>query len=209
VLGEVAEIAADPRTLAALQAVEMGSVPPIGVARGIDQRQVLARIKQAGIQIEKLTVEAPTGAVVRRKSQVISRDAFEAAAIEAARPILGEHLPLEAKGPEHEFRAPMGELELVAESSTAQSGGAAVVVAVRVDGKRFNARTIRVTIGSAAEVRANTPITIVLRSGGAVVELQGKTRTSGYVGQSVAVRTQTGADLSATLTAPDRAEVKL
>jgi hypothetical protein len=209
-LGEIAQISAAPELTESLKSIEIGDTPSIGVSRGLDVRQIAARLKAEGFDVDELSIEIEPGSKVHRKAQLIPAADFERVAVEAARQALGDTVPLIAQVSRQEFKAPMGTLELVAESCVTNSGGASVLIAVKIDGRRYNARQIQVKPDAQAPgVRFGSPITILMVSGGATVEVSGQAKGNAFVGQTVTVKTSTGVEFTGTVVSPGRVEVKL
>lgn len=209
-LGEIAQISASPELTETLKAIEIGDTPAIGVSRGLDVRQIAARLKAEGFEVDDLSIEIAPGSKVHRKAQIIPAADFERVAVEAARQALGDAVPLIAQVSTQEFKAPMGKLELVAESCVTNSSGASVLIAVKIDGRRYNARQIQVKPDAQAPgVRFGSPVTILMVSGGATVEVSGQAKGNAFIGQMVTVKTSTGVEFTGTVVSPDRVEVKL
>lgn len=208
-LGDIATVKAQDGTLESLLKTPIGDTPCIGVARGIDRGQVVSKLRQAGFRTEDFQIDIPGGATVRRASQLVEADQFREIAIAEVRKTLGAEIPLEAEVPKSEFRTPTGELKLQVESCVQNNANFSVIVVAYVDGKRFNSRVIKVQPEASAMVKAGQEVTITLRSGGAAVELSGKTRAAAFVGQSVTVTTKEGKTLNGILLSSGRVEVRL
>lgn len=207
-LKDVATITApDAQTRGALENLVYGNTPPIGIDSPVTAYRIQALLKRAGIAAE---VQAPSGAVVRRKYQAIPADDFTAAAIKAAQEKIGAEIPMTCSDSNQtEFKAPLGAIELKVESVSNSGMTANVVVAVVVEGRRINSRTVSLKVDASAQVKANAPVKVILKSAGVTVEVPGKTRSAGMVGQTITVVTDTGSVLSGIVIGPDRVEVKL
>jgi hypothetical protein len=209
-LGEIAEIRAEPKLKKQLEAVPVGETPALGVARGIFEGHIVVRLRMAGIKPDGISISVPAGATVTRRCQRIEHAKFIEVAKAAAKEKLGVEVPLTCKERVADFSAPQGDSELTAESTQKTTNGVTVVVAVRVDGKRINSRVVNLVVYPEAQgVKAGDTVKIVIRSGGATFELKGKTRSSAWVGQTVTVVTDTGAAQTGTVISSGVVEVKL
>jgi hypothetical protein len=105
----------------------------------------------------------------------------------------------------------MGELSLEAGKPSKTNSGFSVLVSVSVNGKRVNSRQIQLEIegGSSISVAAGAPVKIYLRSSGATIEISGRARTAGFVGQQITVTSSTGSVHQATVLSATEVEVKL
>lgn len=201
-LGDVAEL--DPGANG-LAGIDLGPAPAVGIDQIVTESRVRAALKRAGVEAE---VTVPKGAVIRRKGQTISHDLFVEAAVKAAQGQIGE-IPFTCTDRDVEFKAPAGRFELKAESVTFSGSVASVTVAAVVEGVRVNSRTLSLKPEGAAQIRAGAAVKLVMKSAGVTVELPGKTRTAGWVGQTITVVTDSGSVLTGTVIGPDRVEVKL
>lgn len=207
VLGDIADINADEASSQALKVLPIGPAPAIGVDTPILASRIQGLLKRAGFEAE---IEVPQGAVVRRKAQLIKSDDFVSVAIRAAQQKLGAELPLTAsESTQGDFRAPLGQVELKAESTTSSGTTMSVTVGVYVEGRRVNSRTVSLKVDASAQVKAGATVKIVMKSAGVTVEVGGRARTGGMVGQKVTVLTDTGSVLTGVVIGADRIEVKL
>jgi hypothetical protein len=213
-LGEVAKIVADPATAASVAAISMGNSPYGGVHTPVGSARILSRLKAAGIDTAKCKVNIPAGAWMARKSLQVTHKQFADAAIAYAttQTTAGTSFVTKDNGPD--YLAPVGELELKVEQYAPNATGAAVTVAVFVDGKRCNSRTVRLEMtgvdgGPLIRVSSGTRVKILFRSNDAVVQVQGKTSRAAAIGQAVEVTTDQRTKHTGILTGPDTVEVKL
>jgi hypothetical protein len=205
-LGEIANVSGDVHAQHSLSQISLGSTPPVGIDMPITETRVLALIKRAGLKAE---VQVPHGAVIRRKVQLIQQADFVTTATSAAQEKLGVTIPMTCTDSSTEFKAPPGQVELKAETTTSSGTHFSVVVAVFVDGKRVNSRTINLQADTSAQIKPNTTIKILMKSSGVTVEVGGKARTGGMVGQTVTVVTDTGSVLTGVVTSAGTVEVKI
>jgi hypothetical protein len=189
--------------------VEITDTPAIGVVRTLDMASVTRRLRAAGHKPENMTITVPSGAKIRRKAQTVEHQEFVDVAMAAARERVGGDLTLASRSAGSPFPAPLGSLELKAETTTVAGKNVTVVVAVHVDGVRRNSRTIHFTIDGDPVIRSGAAVKILLRSGGVVVEVDGRARSAGYIGQSIEVATSSGTTHTGTVLDGGRVEVRL
>lgn len=208
-LGEIATIEGDAKLCKQLDTLEIGDSPVFGVTRGLDRLSVETRLVQAGYKPTSVTLNMPVGAKLHRKAQTIPSDQFVQAAMSAAESKMpGATFKCDQQS--LDFSAPMGKVDLTVENCAVNRTSTTVTVAVLVDGKRINARNVILKPdGPSQRVTAGQAVKIVLRSGGAVVEVNGKSRNGGFMGQAVTVVADTGSVLTGTVVGSDRVEVKM
>lgn len=188
-LGDIATLEGPEDVKALLAGLILGESPALGAKRSFDRQRVLARIKQAGLDLEKADITLPAMISVTRAGQSISHGEFVKAAIKALyeSPGIATEYIAEDAGPE--FFAPAGPVALVAETiSGVNTATATVKIAVYVGAKRINSRTLTLKAKSlpvAAKVGA--PVRVCFVAGGARVEVQGVLRSAGAVGSTVQV----------------------
>ncbi len=207
-LKDIATISADSKTRGALEAIEIGPAPAPGIDFAITASRVKSLAKRAGVDAD---VQVPANAIIRRKAQAIKEADFVAAAVKAAQEKLGAEIPMQSNDQQPDFKAPLGAVELKAENVTISGSAISVIVGVYIDGstRHVNTRTVNLKVDGSCELKAGAAVKIVMKSAGLTVELPGKVRTGGLIGQSVTVVTDTGTVLSGTVIGPDRVEVKM
>lgn len=211
-LGEIADIQAAPELLAQLRAVVLGDTPPMGVPRILDRDRVLNRLRAAKIDTADLLVTVPVKAEVVRRSAKVTHAEFVSAASAYATQQLGTEVSLETQGEDPDMAVPEGKLELRGTSIAQYGASINVVVSAVVDGKPVRSRTIRFTANLAqAGVRQGSAVKVVLKSGGALVEVTGTAKKTALVGQSVEVEVKLDQRTThvGVVVAPGVVEVKL
>ncbi|MBV6459619.1 MAG: hypothetical protein HONBIEJF_02769 [Fimbriimonadaceae bacterium] len=207
-LGHIAEIEAPEALRQRLSEVEIGESPGMGVERGLDRVAILGRLRMAKLAPEHYEVTVPAGAAVVRKSQVVSHKQFAETALKVARLEVGRDIELVEDGKSIDIQVPPGVVELTAESVAATRDKVRVIVAVHVDGKRINSRTISFSKPPAIPgVKAGEIVRIRVRSGDAIVESRGKAVSSAFVGDRVPVKSETGVELTGKVVEPGVVEV--
>lgn len=209
-LGEIATVTAKAEVAEKLTAIELGQTPPIGIERIVERSRILARLKQAGLTtMDKVAVIGSVRAKVVRRAQRVLHEDFVAAAIQAA----ADKAPgtFESKTPGPDMVLPMGEVQLVAESTTVANGRANVTIAAYVDGRRVNSRTVRLEAAqsAASSLRPGAPVDVRVVSGGAAIQTKGKvTRVDAATGEVTVTVAETGAVLVGKLTKDGIVEVR-
>ena len=193
-LGQIAQIDGDPETVAKLQNVDLGDTPPTGVKRIIDRSRITIRLRFAGMKPELFNIEVPEGADIRRKGQTIPNSDFVVAAIKALIEKNATTGTWESTDSFADLEVPSGKLELKAEEMNGiDTGAASVIVAIYIDGSRFNSRTVHLKLkDNVPPVQPGAAVKVVMIAGQAQVECPGVARTGGRMGQSIQVEVQIG-----------------
>lgn len=214
VLGEIAQIQGKDDKHAG--EIDFGPLPPVGSALRLTRERIVTRLLASGLKAVDYDLSAPTVCEVARRGQKVSHTQFIEAATAYAGSSLGSPGTWTSGDALPDIPVPNGVVSLKAESIRTVEGGANVVVAVYVDGRRLNSRTVHVTSSAppVEGVKAGATIKVRFLISGIVAEVDGRAKTSGFVGQSVEVlvsmapgeppTTHTG-----TVVAPGRVEVKL
>jgi molybdopterin biosynthesis enzyme len=106
--------------------------------------------------------------------------------------------------------APMGQTTLVADSVTTSGAQTNVIIAVYVDGRRFNSRTLQlINRAPIAAVKVGTNVKVRVISNGAVVEISGRVKSVDQNTNQIVVTTDTGATLVGYPASGGIVEVKL
>jgi hypothetical protein len=209
-LGDVADVSAEPSLHKLLVTTPIGDSPAIGVVRGVDAASIIAGLQRAGFKPGSYVLNVATGARVTRQCQKIDQAKFVEAACQAVQDRLGISAPMVCVIAEPPMACPLGEISLKSEQCNKTPLGAAVTIAVYVDGQRFNSRLIQLSPDkNAVGVRPGEMIKLVLRASGVVVETTAKVRTQAWSGQKVTVETDNGALLDGTLETDGTVEVEL
>lgn len=189
-LGDIATVEGDETSADALRQIELGDAPVIGAKRSFDRIRILAKIRAAGFDPNKIELIVPAMISVERKGQSISQDQFNAAALKAIAESPGiatEYVAADAVGPD--FLAPAGAYALVPETiSGVNTASALVKIAVYVGVKKVNSRSVKLTAKSLpVSIRIGSAVKVLFRAGGAMVEVQGIARGTGTVGDTISV----------------------
>lgn len=199
-----------------LQSIDFGPTPPVNGSTRITRDRVLAKLKEAGLKPSDYELTMPDSVEVRRKGQRVEHTKFVEEAIRSAESNFGNPGAWASPDTGPDFVGPIGAIELKAESVRPIPGGAIATVSVWVAGARLNSRTINLTtsLPLIEGAKAGAPIKVVFRVSGIAAEVDGKARSSGYVGQTieVLVSLNPGSPPTShlgTIVAPGKVEVKL
>lgn len=190
-LGDIATISAKDADAEKLKDIDLGSTPPTGVPTRISRDTVAYQIRRVGYATAAFKLDMPSVITVTREGQKITQAQFLQAAIKAVQEKLGVAIPLDGDQTGPDFYAPKGELELRMESMSPKDGQLHAVMAVVVDGKRLNSRTIKLSgEGLTAGVKAGQLVKVRFITSGYVAEISGRSKQNGMLGQTVEVSVQ-------------------
>lgn len=135
-LGDLATVEGkDPDLVARLEAIEVGVAPLPGRVRSISAEHARVRVRQSGVDINRLLFGGAPVVLVSRRVQVISGAAIEKAAreaIEAAQP----GIVAEVTFPHADVRLPAGVVELKPQGAPSIGNSSATIpIRVLVDGR--------------------------------------------------------------------------
>lgn len=209
-LSDIADVTAEGPSKALLESAPIGDTPSLGVSRGLDAVTITSALARAGWKLGSYVLNMTPGAKVHRQAQEILDEKFVEAARDAVRGQLRILAPLHSDIAQPPMSCPLGEVSLKAETCSKAGLGATVSVALYVDGRRINSRTVQLSPDKdAVGVASGQRIKIVARAAGATVELSGKAKEQGWAGQQVSVETDTGAVLTGTVKEDGSVEVSL
>jgi hypothetical protein len=209
-LGEIATIHAEPSLNDRLSRVEIGETPIHGAQRGLNLSQIQSRLKMAGFRPSELDISLPENAKVARKGQRIPHEEFVHRALESARSVQGDTFPLLCVSPKQDIVVPLGQVELVVEQVVPNGSTISCTLAIYIDGRRYNARTMVLKKQEPVMVlRPGALVRLVVRANRVRVETTGRIRSPGYLGTPVEVQTSQGALLAGILLEGGIVEVRL
>jgi hypothetical protein len=210
-LSQIADIRGVSAVSESLKKIDMGPTPQAGITQHVSESQIAAKIRQAGFDTASVRFEIKAPIEIRRKTQIVTHEQFLQAALDA---LSGDKTAWQCQTDGPDFLAPTGALQLKAENVNMSGSVATVTLAVFVNGKRVNSRTLRLTGNFSAGVKAGSAVKVRFVSGGAVGEISGRAKTSGVIGQCVDVMvsfdpSKPPTQHSGTVVAPGVVEVKL
>ncbi len=209
-LGDVADLTGDPATVARLGAVDLGAVPNLGTFRTLTSWRVKSCLRDQGFREDAIALSFPPDTTVTRKGQTIDSDTLYAEATAKARELVpgGEVAGIAIPAA---LLVPCGKYRI--DTSAALTGSLVTVkIDVTVDGQKAATTTVKFNVKAAAKgagIKAGDAVRLTVIRNGAVIEIDVKAKSAGAVGDTIQVVTADGAALSATVTAPGAAEVKL
>ncbi len=209
-LGDIADIRASDALARQLAGITIGDTPPIGVNRVLDEVRVNAKLRMAGVNLAKLRVTIPTGAVVVRRAQNVTADQLLEAARASIREKFGDAGELVPSAPGEPMLTPIGAIAITATSVTENGRFYRATVDVYVDGRKFNSRSLvleRRGVPMPLKVGANVEVRVV--SSGIVVKMKGRVTRAGRAGEPVEVTTSDGTKLTGQPLSEGVIEVKL
>lgn len=213
-LGDVATIKASDEVAEKYKAIKIGATAIAGSSRLINRNYVSLRILGAGFHDGDYVLVVPDGAEVSRKTKSILPDDLLAVAVDAVQAKTGLKGTFHLMGSVRAITCPYGDIRLDASDPEQTKDGFAVTVTARLDDRIVGTRTVTLTPSAeSAGVKAGDPVSVVLKSGSATVEVTGKATTGGFLGQRIQV---TIAGVGATTTThvglivgPGKVEVEL
>jgi hypothetical protein len=209
-LGDIADLSGPEDLVNRLRGLDLGSTPSLGVTRPIDRSAVEARIARGGILLASLSIQGGPKSSVVRRGQTITPEQFLQAAREAVQEEVQASLTLEASEPGQPMAVPLGEAVLKAENASLIKDLASATIAVFVDGRRINSRTIKMkAVSPLSAFKPGQTVTIRVKSGGASVQTTGRIRSLNIPKGEVTVESATGAVLIGTPAKDGSIEVKL
>lgn len=213
-LGSIADIVAPADQLSVLNAIVIGSTPPVGISRGLSTELISLRLRGAHEDLQKFDIQVPTGAKVSQDSQTVNAQDLITTAVTAAQKATSLQIPLAVVSPVSDVVIAPGVVTFQASPPVNMNHQWSVTVTILLDGQPVTSRVI--TVGPSADAPkaiSGSPVTVVLKIGTATVTVPGRLQSSGFVGEKVEV-TVTGIGTTdtvhvGTLVAPDRVEVSL
>jgi hypothetical protein len=189
-------------------ALVLAPAPPVGVTLALDGQRVEARIRAAGLAPAAWQGLGRGTVRIVRSSQTVDHAEIAAAAAEAA---AAEHpAAWSATGPQSDYTAPSGRVELRVERVAVAGRAATVTVGVYVDGVRHNSRTVHLVQRPKAGLPARGASVVVrIVAGPVVVETRGTVTSVDATTGTVTVKAaETGAVLSGPMAADGAVEVR-
>lgn len=184
------------------------TAPPIGARMALDSGRVEAKVRASGLMPagwtglgSRMTIQ-----VVRSTNAVPHSNLVDAAAAGLAIQDSGEWIASDNPG---DFSAPKGRVELRSERATISGNTATVIIAVYVDGVRFNSRTVRLQrkpLPNMPSKGAVVPLRVI--AGTVVVESRGTVTAVDPVTGEVTLKLDTGAVVTGRMAADGCVEVR-
>ena len=180
-LGEVADVSASADVAPKIAAIEVGVSPKVGVKTSITRGEIERAMTRAGLDVQRVDISGPGMVRVARAFQEIDQENFVRAALEQSKTRLGDNVkPAYDPNRSAPLMAPKGELEFEVENIEMVGTTASCKVAVKVDGKRWNSRTVNLKVEPVAttlKVRVGDAIDVRVIKSGVTVETKGRVRS--------------------------------
>ncbi len=209
-LGDIATFTGPKARRADAQVIDLGRTPQLGSSIHFSEGFIVTRLRLAGFKPDDFEIVVPEGATVTRPTQTVTCDQLTEAAIAAIkeRYDVGVDLKIDSKVPD--MKIPRGDLFLSAQVGSKTDRSITVYVSAEVGGKRVGSRSLTlVPSDEAIGVKVGDQVTIRVCSNGATVEVPGKVKSAGWVGQSVSVHSDTGIDLTGKVISSNVVEVRI
>lgn len=196
-LGDIAALAGPVDETEKLRKIDLGLSPMVGGSRQVLASSIRTAIKFAGFPAERIRVDLPEAVTIERPGQAVEPDRFVHAATEKVRTAIGLTVELTPLTTLPAMTVPQGTLELRAGEPRTGNNQIVCEVAVWVDGKRFNSRTITLkAVVTAASLRVGAQVKIRVRANGAVLETTATVVKWNQLLGNAEVKTSDGAVLS-------------
>lgn len=190
-LGDIATITGNSAEANKLKEIDLGTTPLIGVPVRINRDTLNFKLRSAGFTPSQIDLKMPNTVIVAREGQKVTQAQFLDAAIKAVQQKMGPSANLTGDSTGPDFYAPSGKLELPLESMAVKDGQLHAVIAVVVDGKRLNSRTVKLSgEGLTQGVKAGQIVKVRFITSGYVAEITGRSKQNGLLGQTVEVTVQ-------------------
>ncbi|HXH61723.1 MAG TPA: hypothetical protein VNI20_10245 [Fimbriimonadaceae bacterium] len=209
-VGDIAEVdAPDAATKAKVESLEVSTTPALGVKYMLTTDTLRTRLLRYGKEANDYKMVGPNMITVTRKGQTVTSQQFIDAAIAEARKEYGQDTALSADST-REMIVPLGKVELVRSEIHTSGLKINVKLDVVVDGQKFNSKTVVLDKSDPlSKLHVGQTVKVIVRSNAATVETSGRVKSIDTAAGTVAVTTETGADLVGKATAEGVIEVVL
>lgn len=198
-LGSIADIYAGADLAVRASEIDLGPAPIPGLDRKVNRTAILTRLRALGLKDEQIKIIGPSVADAIRKSQELTHEQFIEAAITGAKDQLGDAVEYKSTTPGTTMLAPSGDVQFVVERVTQGGAKVTAIIAVYVNGQRFNSRTVALEIDApVVDLRIGQSVKVRVSSNGAIVETTGIVRSIRPELAQVTVETVTKATLTGT-----------
>ena len=187
-LGDIATISGPDDQIEAYKNVKIGATAIAGFNRIIDQRFLALKLRGTGHSEGRYVLVVPDGADVARKVKTISVQDITDLAIKTAQDKIGVKIDFRVNGGIKPIVAPDGEVTLEASDPDANAKGYTVVITAREGNTIVGTQTVMlVPPAQLGDVKIGDTVKVVLKAGAAVIEVEGRAITAGFVGQKIKV----------------------
>lgn len=209
-LGDIATFSGDKDRRADAQMIELGRTPQLGTSIRFSEGYIATKLKLAGFKPDDYVLIVPEGATVTRPFQIVTAASMIDTAIQKIKERFDVSVNLIPDAAIPEMKVPKGDLLLSAELGAKTDRSIGVLIMADVDGKRAGSRSITlIPTDDQVGVRVGDQVTIRIIAAGATVEIGGRVKTAGWVGQTVSVQSDTGSLHTAKVISSNLVEVRL
>lgn len=209
-LGEIASISGDEEACKALGTLAVGNSPAPGTHRGIDQGTIWTYLRRSGYDPKQFNIHIAKGTTISRKAQMISgKTLIEKATQEsiAQLKISGNYTCNQRVD---DLAVPTGDYTLTVDHINKSGATITATVTATQQGKTVGQRTIVLKASAdTLAVKAGDTIRIIVKTGSAAIEVKGRSREAGTVGDTITVVTDTGSVHKGIVTATGVVEVTI
>ncbi len=198
-----------------MRLADFGIAPKGGFSTRITRSRIETKLLMVGIEPKDARFQIPEVVEVCAPSQTIDAKTVIAAALKAVSEKSGSPVELKVEGTVEPYQAPMGAIEFKTDSIIERGNQILVAVAIFVDGKRINSKQVTFSVELAPIViKAGDLVKVEMRASGISVEVTGRAKKAGRVGESIEVEVMLGEPAVRTshlavIKAPGKVEVKL
>jgi hypothetical protein len=187
-VGDIATVTGPDDAVEAFKKIKIGETAIAGVNRVIDQRYVALKLRGAGHTEGSYVLVVPEGADVSRKVKTIPAQDIIDLAIKAAQEKIGAKIDFRVAGSVRPIVADDGDIVLETSDPEQTTKGYVVVVTARAGNTIVGTQTVTVVPpAQLGDVKVGDTVKVILKAGTAVIEVEGRAMTAGYVGQRIKV----------------------
>ena len=187
-IGDIATVNGPDDAVEAYKKVKIGATAIAGVSRIIDQHYLVLKLRGAGHPEGSYVLVVPDGADVARKVRTVSAQDIMDLAIKTAQDKIGAKIDFHVFGVVHPIVALDGDITLDASDPDPNTKGYTVVITAREGNQIVGTQTVTlVPPAQLGDVKVGDTVKVVLKSGAAMIEVEGRAITSGFVGQKIKV----------------------
>lgn len=209
-LGEIATLAGDETVCNAISELAIGDSPAAGVYRGLDSGSIVAALRRAGFDTKKFTISVDKKTRVTRKAQEISSKELIQAAVMAAVTELQINGALVCDQTVPPLAVPIGDFTI--QTDTVRRSGTNITVTLKIvrGEKMLGMRAINLRPGKdSLAVSQGADVKLLVKTGGAAVEVTAKARAGGFLGETIEVVTPQGKVFKAKIIGTNLLEVNV
>lgn len=186
-LGDVAELS-EAALRAGLDKVRLGTSPILGRTKTVSRGEIMDRLRQAKVDLPSAILRGASITTVSNPGQQVSHDQFSTEAVRAAKEALPAASLVAVRDTLPAMTVPAGTISFSTEDLDLNGRSPSAKVAVLVNGRRFNSRTLSLDIQAAKPIiEANSAVKVVFRKGDLKVEVSGKVKKAALAGETVEV----------------------